>query len=186
MKNKPKHKGVFSWKQKIFVPIVVIASSTVLSGCTVVNFFDVSSAMSPPTLTKKQVIIESAIKECLGKDFKWAYPLIGGKYTSTLDYNSGEKSYILVFCKTGESATVSHVLLFEKLPENLLLKDDLIEENFDIKEVDIKNISNDGKSKEITVIGIDLISLTSKAYTYQINTDDTLQIKTQKYPEVNP
>ena len=67
-----------------------------------------------------------------------------------------------------------------------MLKDDLIEENFKIEEAEVKNISNDGKSKEITVIGDDLISLTSKAYTYQINADDNLQIKSQKYLEVNP
>lgn len=141
--------------------------------------------MTPPDLTENQVLIENAISNYLGKGFKWAYPLIDGKYTSVLDYHSGGKSYILVFCQTGESATVSHVLLFEKSPESLSLKDDLIEENFDIEEADIKNIGNDGKSTEITVIGTDLISLTSKAYTYQTNADDTLQIKAQKYPEVN-
>ncbi|MGN1041819.1 MAG: hypothetical protein ACI4PJ_03730, partial [Acutalibacteraceae bacterium] len=61
-----------------------------------------------------------------------------------------------------------------------------IEENFKIEEVEVKNISNDGKSKEITAIGNDLVSLTSKAYTYQIIADDKLQIKVQKYLEVNP
>lgn len=141
--------------------------------------------MTPPALTENQMLIKKATDEYLGEGFKWAYPLIDGKYTSVLDYNSGGKSYILVFCQTGESATVSHLLLFEKSPESLLLKDDLIEENFDIEEAEIKNIGNDGKSTEITVIGADLISLTSKAYTYQINADDTLQIEAQKYPEVN-
>lgn len=175
MKNKSTNREIFFWKQKIFVPLAVIASSTVLSGCAVVNFFDVSSAMNPPTLTEEQTITKNTVEEYLGKDFKWAYPLIDGKYTSVLAYNSGGKSYILVFCQTGESATVSHVLLFEKSPENLSLKDDLIEENFAIEEADIKNIGNDGKSTEITVIGTDLISLTSKTYTYQINADDTLQ-----------
>lgn len=141
--------------------------------------------MTPPALTEKQALIKNATEEYLGKGFKWAYPLIDGKYTSILDYDSGGENYILVFCRTGTDASVTHMLLFEKSPENLLLKDDLIEENFDIEEAEIKNISSDGKSKEITVIGTDLISLTSKVYTYQINADDTLQIEAQKYPEVN-
>lgn len=186
MKKNPKRRGVFFWKQKIFVPLAVIASSTVLSGCAVVNFFDVSSAMAPPALTEEQTLMKNKVEEYLGKDFNWAYPLIDGKYTSVLDYDSGGGEYVLAFCQTDGSITVSHVLLFEKSSENLLLKDDLIEENFDIKGVEIKDTSSDGESKEITVIGNDLISLTSKAYTYQINADDNLQIKAQKYPEVNP
>lgn len=186
MKNETKRRSVFFWKQKIFVPLAVIASSTVFSGCAVVNFFDVSSAMTPPALTEEQTIIKSTVEEYIGKDFKWVYPLINGKYTSVLDYSFGGGGYVLVFCQTGGSNTVSHVLIFEKSSKNLLLKGDLIEENFKIEEVEVKNISNDGKSKEITAIGNDLVSLTSKAYTYQIIADDKLQIKVQKYLEVNP
>ena len=97
MKNETKRRGVFFWKQKIFVPLAVIASSTVLSGCAVVNFFDVSSAMTPPALTEEQTIIKSTVEEYIGKDFKWVYPLINGKYTSVLDYSFGGGGYVLVF-----------------------------------------------------------------------------------------
>lgn len=186
MKNKSGRKNIFSLTKKLFIPLAIAASSMMLSGCAVVNFFDVSSTMVPPALMEEQILIKNAVEEYLGGDFRWAYLLIDGGYTSILDCDSGEKNYVLVFCKTGSDTSVAHTLLFEKSPGNILLKDDLIEENFDIEKAEIRNISDDdSNSKEITVIGTDLISLRPKVYTYQINADDTLQIKAQKYPEVN-
>ena len=146
------------------------------SGCALDDFADIPSAMSPPFLTSEQYEIEKTVREHLGENFKWLYPFVDGKYTSSLECDLSGKNYVIVFCQTDDEYLKSHILFLENNQGKLVVTDDLVEGDFEIKNVSAQDVNNDGIS-EIVFEGFDSGSFILKRYIYQIRDNKILQIK---------
>ncbi len=163
-------------KKRFGTILIFIAILTVLTGCSINDFFDVRSAMSPPSISDEQIGVENSIRDYLGSDFKFSYIAIDDKYSSALKCNIGGLEYMMVFCETEDKLIKSHSIFFEKKGDKWVVKDDIVEGNFKIRSACIKDVNGDGLD-EIVIEGARISNSKPKTYIYQIQKNGIVPVK---------
>ena len=162
-------------KKRLGTILIFAAILTILTGCSVNDFFDVRSAMSPPSLSDEQIGIENSIRDYLGSDFKLSPLMIDGRYSSVLKCSVCGSEYMIIFCETEDKLLKSHCVFFEKKSDKWIIKDDIVEGNFKISSACVRDVNNDDFD-EIVIEGTDMSKSRSKTYTYQIQKNGIVPI----------
>lgn len=163
-------------KKNLGMILILAAALTTLTGCSVENFFDIRSSMSPPALSDEQTGIKNSIKDYLGRDFNFSYLMIDGKYSSALKCNVGVREYMVVFCETEDKFTKSYCIFFEKTSDNWVIKNDIAEGNFKVRSARVSDTNEDGLN-EIIIEGFDMNNSNSKTYIYQIQKNGIVPVR---------
>lgn len=163
-------------KKNLGIILILAVVLTMLAGCAAENFFDVRSAMSPPTLSDEQVSVENAIRDYLGSDFKFSYLMINGKYSSALKCNVGGAEYMVAFCETEDKFMKSHCVFFENKSGGWVVKDDVVEGNFKVRSASVKDVNGDGID-EIVIEGSYVNNSSLKTYIYQIQKNGIIPVR---------
>lgn len=163
-------------KKRLGTILIFITILTMLTGCSANDFFDVRSAMSPPSASDEQVGVENSIKDYLGGNFNLSYVEIDDKYSSVLKCSSGGSEYMIVFCETEDKLIKSHSVFFEKKADQWVIIDDIVEGNFKICSAYIKDVNGDGLD-EIVIAGVSIGNSKPKTYTYQIQKNGIVSVK---------
>lgn len=163
-------------KKRLGTILIFAAILTALTGCSANDFFDVRSAMSPPSASNEQIGVENSIKDYLGSDFKLSYIAVDDKYSSVLKCNIGGSEYMIVFCETEDKLIKSHSVFFEKKADKWIIKDDIVEGNFKIRSACIKDVNGDGFD-EIVIEGVGINNSKPKTYAYQIQKNGIVSVK---------
>ena len=163
-------------KKRFGTILIFTAILMMLTGCSANDFFNVRSAMSPPSLSDEQIGVEDSIKNYLGSDFKFSHIDINGRYSSALKCNVGGSEYMVVFCETEDKLIKSHSIFFEKKADKWVIKDDIVEGNFKIISACIRDANNDGLD-EIVIEGAGISNSKPKTYIYQIQKNGIIPVK---------
>ncbi len=172
----PLKRGFWGLKKNIGIVLILAVVLTTLTGCSVENFFDIRSAMSPPAPSGEQVGIENSVKDYLDSDFKLSYLIIDDKYTSALKCKAGGVEYMVVFCETEDKFMKSHCVFFEKKSGGWVVKDDVVEGNFKFRSASVKDVNGDGID-EIVIEGSYVNNSNQKTYIYQIQKNGIVPIR---------
>ena len=163
-------------KKRVGTILIFIAVLTMLTGCSINDFFDVRSTMSPPKLSGEQLSIENSVKDYLGDNFKFSRLMIDDKYSSVLKCSIDGAEYMVVFCETEDKLVKSHCVFFEKKSDEWVIKDDIVEGNFKISSACVRNVNRDGLD-EIVIEGTDINNSSAKTYIYQIQKNGIVSVR---------
>ena len=162
-------------KKRVWILFLLPCILVFFAGCSINDFFDVESTMSPPQIFKEEAKIENEISGYLNSDFKFCQLFTGGKYSSILKYSFSSAKYVIVFCQTDSPELESHIILLKYTSDGFVIEDDIVKRNIKFGSAQILDMNSE-EFCELIVEGIDLETNSPATFSWHIYSDGIAEI----------